>query len=96
MPFSTRQFSFNQTVRAFVADISDFGPRFAFEQLYKDSCDVGLRLCSARTGEEVAYVLDETIQNAEGEVCAWKLLPTPESAKAVPRCVGTHVLIVND
>jgi hypothetical protein len=78
-----------------VAEHSDFGLGFRLHCLYTDAIDVGLVVKSDKTGQEVAYYLNQTKEN-NGEVLSWHLLPTPESARKVSGASNTEVIIFND
>jgi len=67
-----------------------------FHQVYPDACDEGMTLVSARTGEEVDYVVIEQERAVDGELESWTLVPTKQALKRVPRARGTKIIIWND
>ena len=72
-PVSTRQFAWVPETREFVAEISDTN---GLGQVYDDACDEGLTLVSARTGNTVVFVVQEThYRDSQGEVGWWILKP---------------------
>lgn len=93
---ATTHFNFDTNNRTFVAEVSELGSGFHFEQIHPEACDLGLKLFSQRLGSVISYVLSETLQNSDQEVVAWRLVPTLESERKHPQCKGTQVLLVND
>ncbi len=99
MTASYSKFDYSKPTRTWVSEASDIagplnGGQPLFHQVYPDAADLGLTLVG-KTGQQVDYVVCEEVCN-EGDLVGWKLCPTKESAKRVPGCVGTKMLIAND
>lgn len=92
MQVSTYDFTYNKTRNQFTADISDLGRSFTFERIYSDACDVGLILVSEKTGNSVAFSLDEEVEDGEGGTTYWKL--SSNSRKPILR--DMTMIIFND
>jgi hypothetical protein len=71
-PVSTRQFTWVPETREYVAEISS---THGFGQVYDDACDEGLTLVSARTGNTIVFVVQETHRDGAGEIAWWVLKP---------------------
>lgn len=92
---TTRQAPYSEKHHTFACEVSSLGPAFHFGLLYDDACDVGVRLVSHKTGNEIPFVLDH-IDEAEDEVHGWSLVPTKEALRQCPRLRGAQLLIFND
>lgn len=98
MRFSTNKFWWTPGIGLFSQDLSSLcrDPRESiFHQLYNDSCDAGITLISDKTGKEADFVVNEVDMHG-GEIQVWKLLPTPETIRRLPRLKHTRVIIIND
>lgn len=81
-----------------VGEASDMGNRH-LQPLYDDACDVGFAVQSTHTGQVVTYVLVGPFYRGDGEdteLAGWHYVPTDESCRNVPDCVGTTATIFND
>jgi hypothetical protein len=81
-----------------VAEASDLGNRH-MEPLYDDACDVGFAVESVHTGAQVTYVMSTPFYCGDGEdreLAGWYYIPTLESCRRVPDCIGTKATIFND
>jgi hypothetical protein len=74
-PVATDQLAWFADRKAFVAELSDLGPRFAFGRVWNDSCDEGLTLVSHRTGRRVVCVVEWIERDREGDTAYWQLRP---------------------
>lgn len=83
-PVSTKQFHYDSAAREYVGEISSTN---GFGRVYADACDEGLTLVSAKTGEQLTFVVDATIRDAEGDIEYWMLVPASTH--------GTHPLRVS-
>jgi hypothetical protein len=95
--FSDR-FYYSPTEKEFSAESSDFCRRNKdlFHRLYQDACDEGITIISTKTGVEVDYYISECIEDNEGDLLSWILIPTLESLRKTPLASGTSVVIFND
>lgn len=84
-PVSTRQLTWVKDDGQWVGEISS---THGFGQVYDDACDEGLTLVSARTGNEVTFVVDHT-EYCNGELLWWKLVPADFKG-------GMSILLFND
>lgn len=69
-PVSSRQFHYDATTRTFVGEISE---THGFGRVWADSCDEGLTIVSARTGNRRVFVVDDEVRDAEGDTLYWTL-----------------------
>ena len=91
-------FFWSSESRLFSQDVSSLtrGPsENVFHRLYEDACDQGITLISDKTANEATYFVD-SIDEVDGEIQGWNLLPTPETVRKLPRLKNTRVLIGND
>jgi len=95
MILSSAQFHCGSKRLELVAEISELGPGFRFEQIYPDSCDLGFTMVSARTGDMVDFVQVGTDKSGE-DIAGWWFEPKPEHVKKNPKVAGMRVLIIND
>jgi hypothetical protein len=51
-------------------EASDFGNEVWMSQLFPDSCDVGFRVRSEKTGKVIPFTL-ERVEKRESEIVAW-------------------------
>lgn len=93
---SSKQFSYNRDGKALIAEISDFGPDFRFEQIYNDSCDEGLQMVSEKSGRVAKFAVNGVDKDHEGDLTAWNLIPTRETLRAIPELRGVSMKIFND
>lgn len=97
MLLSTAQFDYDPKERLLVAEISDLGKDFRFEQIYPDSCDPGFTMVSAKTGDLVDFVEVGQDRSDSGEdIAGWRFEPKPEHVRRNPKVKGLRVLIIND
>jgi len=93
-------FTYSVASKSFSTEISTLSANVpngrVFHQVYPDACDQGLTLISDLTGKAVDYAVDRYIYGPEGELDAWKLVPTRESIRKVPSVKGTSMTIFND
>jgi hypothetical protein len=99
-PVSSRQFSWHGPRRfgdegEYVGEISSTN---GFGRVYDDAADEGLTLVSARTGQEVVFVVDHTERDRDGDVLFWLLRPAvrharPQNHAAIYR---TTIRLYND
>jgi len=85
-------------VMELVGDASDMGCRH-LQPLYDDARDVGFAVESTHTGAVVTYVLVGPFYRGDGEdteIAGWTYIPTIESCRNVPDCVGTTATIFSD
>lgn len=76
---SSRQFSWFNDKRMYVAEISDLGGRFG--RVYDDACDVGLTVVSQYDErDEIVFVVDHT-EVKDGDTLWWDLKPAKPSDK---------------
>jgi hypothetical protein len=71
---------------AFASDLGvDPTGKGLLQRFYNDACDVGIAICSKRTGAVVRFCLSQE-EERDGEVVAWHFGPTPyDDAKGVAR-----------
>jgi len=76
MNISTKKFIWDKATKIFVAEMSDLGKDFEFEQIYpNDATNVGLVLVSARTQKPMLMLLVDTLKDADDDIVCWKLEP---------------------
>ena len=94
-PVSTRQFSWHGQEFEYVGEMSSTN---GFGQVYDDACDEGLTLVSARTGQEVVFVVDHVERDADGDVRFWLLRPVGRSERPLnqPTIFQTKIRLFND
>lgn len=94
-PLQTNQFHWNKNSRKFTADISDFGPDFALEVVWSDSCDVGFKLQSSKTGAVVMMVEDNAVYGNE-DIVHWVYRPAKYGIWRNQSHLDFEVIIFND
>lgn len=52
-------------------DISDLGPNFHFEKVYRDAEDVGITLYSPYSRRQIVYVHTGIDRDADGDITGW-------------------------
>jgi len=87
-------FSHNARAKTLAAEISDLGCNF--RPLYDDACDVGIALSNPRTGNVTRWAVSEEVRDAERELIAWYLVPTPESLRKNAELAGYVMTLYND
>ena len=92
---STDRFTYNKDTKTFIAEASEL-PTPMLGQVWPDSLDQGFVLVSRATGHEATFTIWEEEKNSEGELEAYRLLPTPEAVKKNPGLKGVQVLVFND
>lgn len=76
MLVSTNNVSFSKARNTFMAEISELGPEFRFEQVFPDSCDLGVSLLSHKTNNVITFYIDQEVKDEEGDIMYWMLKPT--------------------
>lgn len=89
----TDQFTWVPADKMFVAEASSL-PRF--ERVWNDSCDEGLTIVSARTGEAVTFTVHHTEIDDEGDLLYWDLVPAANLAAIVRGAEHVRVRVYND
>lgn len=95
-PYSTKVFHYdaaNKLFSAYASDISHAMP--LFHRVWADACDEGLILISERTGLGSNWVVT-SVDEDEGDVAGWNLVPTDESVRKNAGLKGVRMLIIND
>lgn len=94
---SSKQFGYDSTEKTFTAEASDLDNRH-LEQIYDDSCDVGLKIKSEKTGVVITYYMERPHYTfgTERELSHWTYLPCSEDVRKHPECADTKVIIFND
>lgn len=78
--------------KTLVGYISDLGGVNIFSRIYDDSCDVGFKVKSEKTGNIVDFSLVSE-EKREGETICWKFNPIYSNNPIVN---GVEVVIYND
>jgi hypothetical protein len=92
-PVSTDQFTWVPADKMFVAEASSLQ---RFERVWNDSCDTGLTLVSARTGEAVTFTVHHIEIDNEGDLLYWDLVPATNLAAIVRGAEHVRVRVFND
>ena len=98
VPFSSKHFDYDRYGHVFVAEVSTLSHLNngrPFYQIFNDSADEGLCIVSEYTGLEAKYVMEEIVRNADCDIISWKLLPTTETCRKIPRLNGSSVVVFN-
>ena len=93
MSYSTKKFTYSPSSKLFITEASmlaSVGTKM-FIQIYNDSCDEGLVLISAKTGQSSYWVVDNIENNTEGEIMCWSLIPTRDTLRKLP-ILANHVM----
>jgi len=90
----TGQMMWDAATKTFIAEMSELQARF--EQIWPDSCDIGFRVASSKTGKEARFFVDREVKNNEGEIEMWILKPVPEDIRRLPGLEGVMMKIFND
>ena len=75
MLLSTKNISFNHARNTFMAEISELGKEFRFENL-AGSTKRGLTLDSHKTNNKIDFYITEEARDDEGDILYWRLVPT--------------------
>lgn len=57
----------------FLAEASELPSNF-IARVYDDACDVGFEMVSAKTGNKALFLLDDIVEDAEGDLLCWNLV----------------------
>lgn len=68
----------------------------AFGQVYDDACDVGFVVVSKKSGNHAVFVHSHTERDREGEIVAWKFIPTQNTLRRLPSMTGWKAIVLND
>jgi len=68
----------------------------AFGQVYDDAADVGFVVVSKQSGIGAVFVHAYTERDREGEIVAWKLIPTQDTLRRLPSLIGWTAIVLND
>lgn len=80
-----------------IGEVSDMGVPNFLQRLYDDACDVGFALRNPRSGNVTRWALKDTIvDEREGELLGWMMVPTPESIRKQPELKGYQLNLIND
>lgn len=79
MAHHSSKFEYDKATRTFLADISDLGPN-PWCRPYSDAIDLGIDICSARTGKIATFVVDGEVRDPDGDIIYWVLKPTGQSS----------------
>jgi hypothetical protein len=92
--YSTEQFTYSGRSKLFFAEAAELRG-VIFTRIYDDAADLGLYLHSSKTGSIATFYL-ESVDQVEGDILSWKLLPTIETVRAYPGLKDTSLIIIND
>lgn len=94
---SLKHFDWLKETKELVAEESQLrdGRRFDgthpwMQQVWNDSCDIGIAIRSHTTNKIERFYLDKEDRDSEGEVGGWHFKPVDTN------CPVRHVLIIND
>lgn len=96
---SSTHFHWHKESRCFSAELSDFNGLSApeiFERLWNDSCDVGIKMISEKTGRKAWYYLKDEVRDREGDLQYYLLEPTEQTVKKFPQLKNSNIKIFND
>lgn len=99
---STDKFTWHGDLKEFVAEVSDFGKEFEFEQVVADARHVpalkqrGLTLVSHKSKREADFLIEQVNRDADNDVTDWVLVPTLSAQRANPMLSGVKMVIFND
>ena len=97
MFYSTEKFSHFKNEKTFTTEASMLARvgEPIFGQIYPDSADEGLVLCSARTGVETKWVVYSTFGVPDGDIQHWVLKPADLTNRWHPKLRGYTMIIYN-
>ena len=96
--FSSKLFDYDRDHHTFTAEVSMLSHSNhgrAFGRIFVDSADEGLVMISADSGKEAKFFVEEIVRDREQDVISWKLLPTTETCREIPRLNGSQVVVFN-
>ena len=80
-----------------VAELSDFGPSFRWQQIYRDAADHGITVQSPRSREEIVFVVIKVdkieSQHEADEITGWNLVSLGPNGRPDNKF---EILIIND
>lgn len=91
--FPSLTFTYNKPANTFSAEASDLQNRH-LQPL--GNGEYGLAIQSPITGNVVTFRVVETLKDDDQDIIMWKYVPTVESQRKFPSCVGSKVVIFND
>jgi len=92
-------FTWDKQFKMLHAEISTLqgnGLRGLYGQIYDDACDVGIKIRSRRTEEDVIFYLADEVRNDDDEIQEWIFLPVEEFVRKNPKLAFISVNILND
>lgn len=94
---NSRSFGYSTMTRTFHAEIAELehARLDAFDQLWADEGTKGFVMVSAKTGEEVPFVLDHTEREADGDTMAWRFVPHWHAVSRNQELRGVSAIIYN-
>jgi hypothetical protein len=82
---------------AYVSDLEANNPiKCVWGQVYDDACDRGFVIISVKTGKEAVFARDSVIADSDGEVQAWRCIPTRDTLRRLPQLKGWTITLIND
>ena len=92
---SSKLFDYDHDTNTFSAWVSELGPQ-PFHQIFEDAADVGVSIVSSKTAEIADFFISITEKDAEQDIVAWHLKPTPITIQKLPLLKDATVVIFND
>lgn len=96
--FSSKLFDYDRDHHTFTAEasmLSHSNQGRIFGRIFNDSADEGLVMISVVTGSEAKFFVEEIARNRDQDIISWKLLPTTETCRKIPRLNGSQVVVFN-
>ena len=94
---SSLKFSFGSKTNTLFADVSELSHAGynILDQLWADEGTEGFVMVSHRTDDEVPFVLDTTVREADGDIRAWRFVPHMHAISQNQRLRGVSVIVYN-